>query len=95
MESRMIEFDRKIIHRFIVIVSISFILILLVNREGISKSTVNRELLCLQPPLIEQGSIDLDNWDLDTHGNVKLDGNWEFIGTNRYYRVNLGLLMHN
>ena len=74
----MIMFDRKIIHRLIVIVSISFILILLVNREGISKSTVNRELLCLQPPLVEQGSIDLDNWDLDTHGNVKLDGDWEF-----------------
>lgn len=29
-------------------------------------------------PLVENGFIDLSDWDFDKDGNVKLDGYWEF-----------------
>ena len=31
-----------------------------------------------QPPVVEQGQLDLSRWNLDTDGPVKLDGPWEF-----------------
>lgn len=31
-----------------------------------------------QPPVAEEGFVDLSNWDFDKHGVVKLDGQWEF-----------------
>ncbi|MES2778831.1 MAG: adenylate/guanylate cyclase domain-containing protein [Bacteroidota bacterium] len=30
------------------------------------------------PPVVERGILDLTSWDLQTDGNVSLDGDWEF-----------------
>ena len=33
----------------------------------------------LQPPLVEEGTIDLRDWNFETSGKVPLDGAWEFF----------------
>lgn len=40
----------------------------------------------LPPPRATGGNMDLRNWDFAAHGNVALDGEWEFYWQNLYHR---------